>query len=113
MRIRSFTTVVLRIIGLMSIIYGVMMLLFILLTISTMSGWVIENRATGSRVRMRIDRRGSSCKVLSGASTSAISDRSRARAAGAFRGELSVLSERRRSSTGAARDRGCWANAGS
>ena len=38
MRVKSFTTVVLRIIGLMSIIYGVMMLLFILVTLSMMSG---------------------------------------------------------------------------
>lgn len=40
MRIRSFTTVVLRIIGLMSIIYGLMTLLFIIVTLSTFSGMV-------------------------------------------------------------------------
>jgi hypothetical protein len=38
MRIQSFTTVVLRIIGLMSIIYGLMTLLFILVTLSAFSG---------------------------------------------------------------------------
>ena len=38
MRITSFTTVVFRIIGVMTIIYGLMMLLFILVTFSMMSG---------------------------------------------------------------------------
>lgn len=38
MRIRSFATVVFRIIGVMTIIYGLMMLLFILVTLSMMSG---------------------------------------------------------------------------
>ena len=38
MRIKSFTTVAFRIIGVMTIIYGVMMLLFILMTLSMMSG---------------------------------------------------------------------------
>jgi hypothetical protein len=39
MRIKSFTTVVLRIIGLMTIIYGLMMLLFILVTLAAASGY--------------------------------------------------------------------------
>ncbi len=47
MRITSFTTVVFRIIGVMTIIYGLMMLLFILLTISTMSGFVGMGGAPG------------------------------------------------------------------
>ncbi len=38
MRIRSFATVVLRIIGLMSIIYGLTTLIFILATLSVFSG---------------------------------------------------------------------------
>ncbi|HJU56957.1 MAG TPA: hypothetical protein VJ715_20395 [Pyrinomonadaceae bacterium] len=38
MRTRSFATVVLRIIGLMSIIYGLMTLIFILATLSIFSG---------------------------------------------------------------------------
>ena len=38
MRLRSFTTVLIRIIGMMSIIYGLMTLIFVLFTISMMSG---------------------------------------------------------------------------
>ena len=38
MRLRSFTTVVIRIIGMMSIIYGLMMLIFVLFTISMITG---------------------------------------------------------------------------
>lgn len=39
MRIRSFATVVFRIIGVMTIIYGLMMLLFILTTLAAVSGY--------------------------------------------------------------------------
>jgi hypothetical protein len=38
MRLRSFTTVIIRIIGMMTIIYGLMTLIFVLFTISMMSG---------------------------------------------------------------------------
>ncbi|MDQ3817671.1 MAG: hypothetical protein M3362_08275 [Acidobacteriota bacterium] len=40
MRLRSFTTVIIRIIGMMSIIYGLMTLLFVLFTVSMMSGMI-------------------------------------------------------------------------
>jgi hypothetical protein len=39
MRLRSFSTVVIRIIGMMSIIYGLITLLFMLLTYSMLSGF--------------------------------------------------------------------------
>lgn len=47
MRLRSFTTVVIRIIGMMSIIYGLMTLIFVLITISMISGYASGLGASG------------------------------------------------------------------
>lgn len=47
MRLKSFTTVVIRIIGMMSIIYGLMTIIFILLTLSMFSDLASGGRLSG------------------------------------------------------------------
>lgn len=52
MKTRSFTTVVIRIIGMMSIVYGLMTALFIFVTLSMISGFPGE--AMGSIIWMQM-----------------------------------------------------------
>lgn len=54
MRVRSFTTVAIRLFGLISIVYGVMMFIFILFTMFVLSGMMRDTGMPGMGSAMSI-----------------------------------------------------------